>query len=73
MLLLRYLGSNFFNSSTPAFKSAKNSATPASQSFKALIVNPSCDLPKEIDATSEYKESDLDFKTSGGDSMNGFW
>ena len=37
------------------------------------ILNLSCDLPKEIDAASENEESDLDFKASGSDSMNGFW
>jgi SAM-dependent methyltransferase len=37
-----------------------------------LLINPSCDLPKEIDGTSEYKECDLDFKTFGSDGMNGF-
>jgi len=36
------------------------------------IINPSCDLPKEIDGTSENKERDLDFKTFGRDCMNGF-
>ncbi len=41
--------------------------------FSIFLLNLSCDLPKEIDAASEYKESDLDFKTSGSDSMNGFW
>jgi hypothetical protein len=39
----------------------------------ALIINLSCHLPKEIEAASQYKQSDLDFKTSGGDGMNGFW
>jgi hypothetical protein len=36
------------------------------------IYNLSCDLPKEVDGTSENKESDLEFKTFGGDRMNGF-
>jgi ubiquinone/menaquinone biosynthesis C-methylase UbiE len=36
------------------------------------LLNLSCDLPKEVDGTSQNKESDLEFKTFGGDSMNGF-
>ena len=30
----------------------------------------SCYLPKEVDAASEHKQSNFDFKTSGSDSMN---
>jgi hypothetical protein len=37
-----------------------------------LLSNPSCDLPKEVDGTSQDKESDFEFKPSGGDRMNGF-
>ena len=37
-----------------------------------LLLNLSCYLPKEIDTASENKKSDLDFKTTGRDSMNGF-
>jgi len=35
--------------------------------------NPSCYLPEEVEAASQYKQSDLEFKTSGSDSMDGFW
>ena len=35
--------------------------------------NPSCDLPKEVEATSEHKESNLDLESFGSDSMNRFW
>jgi len=38
-----------------------------------LLVNPSCDLPKEVDATSKNKQSDFDFKTFGSDGMDRFW
>ncbi len=55
-------------------KISNNEPTKSGQiSTSELVINLSCDLPKEIDAASEYKESDLDFKTSGSDSMNGFW
>jgi hypothetical protein len=37
------------------------------------VINPSCDLPKEVDGTSDDKESNFEFKTSGSDRMNGFW
>ena len=30
-------------------------------------------LPKEVDATSEHKQSDFDFKTFGSDGMERFW
>jgi len=39
----------------------------------SLLLNPSCDLPKEIDGTSEDEESDFEFKPFGSDGMNGFW
>lgn len=35
--------------------------------------NPSCDLPKEVDGAGEHKQSDLEFKPFGSNSMNGFW
>jgi len=38
-----------------------------------IVINPSCDLPKEIDGTSEDEESDFEFKPLGSDGMNGFW
>jgi hypothetical protein len=37
------------------------------------LINPSCDLPKEVDGASQHKQSDLEFKALGSDSMNGFW
>ncbi len=39
---------------------------------KFQVINPSCYLPKEVDAAGEHKKCDFDFKTFGGDSMNGF-
>ncbi|MEP7136092.1 MAG: RHS repeat-associated core domain-containing protein, partial [Chloroflexota bacterium] len=30
------------------------------------IINPSCYLPKEVEAASEHKQSDFDFKSFGG-------
>jgi len=43
------------------------------QNEKNIILNPSCYLPEEVEAASQYKQSDLEFKTSGSDSMDGFW
>jgi short-subunit dehydrogenase len=37
------------------------------------LINLSCYLPKEVEAASEHKERDFDFKTFGSDSMNRFW
>jgi len=37
------------------------------------VINPSCYLPKEVEAASEYKKCDFDFKTFGSDGMNRFW
>jgi hypothetical protein len=34
------------------------------------LINPSCHLPKEVEATSKNKQSHLDFKAFGSDSMN---
>ncbi|MBI5943655.1 MAG: NAD(P)H-binding protein [Chloroflexi bacterium] len=36
------------------------------------VSNPSCYLPKEVDATSEHKKRNFDFKTFGSDGMNRF-
>ena len=36
------------------------------------ISNPSCYLPKEVDAGGENKKSDLDLKSFGGNGMNRF-
>ena len=41
--------------------------------MKDLLLNPSCYLPKEVEAASEYKKCDFDFKTFGSDGMNRFW
>jgi len=38
-----------------------------------MIVNLSCYLPKEVDAASENKKSNFDFKTFGSYGMNRFW
>lgn len=35
--------------------------------------NTSCHLPKEVDVESEYRNSSFGFKTTGNDSMYGFW
>jgi hypothetical protein len=35
-----------------------------------MIINPSCYLPKEVDAASENKKSNFDFKTFGSHGMN---
>jgi hypothetical protein len=37
-----------------------------------MIFNPNCHLPKEVEAASEYQQSNLDFKASGRDGMNRF-
>jgi hypothetical protein len=34
------------------------------------VFNPSCYLPKEVDAASEYKKRNFDFKTFGSDGMD---
>jgi len=40
---------------------------------KIIINNPSCYLPKEIDAASEHEKCNFDFKPFGSDGMNRFW
>jgi len=37
------------------------------------INNPSCDIPKEVDGTSEHEECEFEFKAFGNKRMNGFW
>ncbi len=41
--------------------------------YRCCRINPSCHLPKEVDATSKHKESDLDLKAFGSDGVNRFW
>jgi len=37
------------------------------------LINPSCELPKEVEGASEHEECDFEFKAFGCDGMNGFW
>jgi len=54
-------------------KTEQSQATATLVPDEITINNLSCDLPKEIDRTSEHKESDFDFKAFGSDGMNRFW
>jgi hypothetical protein len=35
------------------------------------LSNPSCDLPKEVDAASKDEQGNFEFKSLGGNGMNG--